>query len=111
MSTNISQHIPLTSRLRNRLHPQQEQQRTQPCQSLLPLPLVPQGQHVRVVEIDAGRQANHRLTEMGITRGTEVAILQDNGGALLLAIGDTRLALGRGLAHKIRVQCLQECSQ
>lgn len=68
------------------------------------LTMVAPGQTVQVVEIGGGRNVVHRLAEMGIVRGAEVRVMQDCGGPLLLAVRDTRLALGRGLAHKIRVQ-------
>lgn len=68
------------------------------------LTMVPTGQRVRVVDITAGQRVAHRLAELGITRGVELQLLQDTGNPLLIAVRDTRLALERGIAHKIRVQ-------
>jgi len=61
------------------------------------------GQSVEVVDIRVGRSAARRLAEMGIVRGTHLQTLQNNGGSLLVAMRDTRLALGHGIAHKIQV--------
>ncbi len=72
----------------------------------LPLSLVVPGQRVKLVEITAGHKLRHRLTELGLTSGVELEVVQDEGGPLLLAVHDTRLALGRGMAHKIMVQSL-----
>lgn len=70
----------------------------------IPLALVRPGERVRLVDILAGHKLRHRLTEMGLIPNAEVEIIQDEGGPLLLAINDTRLAVGRGVAHKITVQ-------
>ena len=74
--------------------------------SRLPLSMIGPGQRVKLLEITAGRKLRHRLTELGLTPGTEMKVLQDEGGPVLLAIQDSRLAVGRGMAHKILVQAL-----
>ncbi len=70
----------------------------------LPLAMVGVGQIVKLVKVAAGRQLSHRLTELGLTPGIELKVMQDQGGPLLLAVRDTRLALGRGMAAKIIVE-------
>lgn len=72
----------------------------------LPLTMVAPGQRVKLVQITAGRRLRHRLTELGLTPGIGLEIIQDQGGPLLLAVRDTRLALGRGMAHKILVRAV-----
>jgi ferrous iron transport protein A len=76
---------------------------TPPIDSTLALSMVSPGQRVTVVGMTAGRQTAHRLAEMGLSRGSSLHIVQNNGSSLLVAVSDTRLALGRGLAHSIRV--------
>lgn len=76
----------------------------QSSETTLALTMVAAGQPVRVVDIMAGQRVAHRLAELGITRGVELSILQDQGSPLLVAVRNTRLALERGIAHKIRVQ-------
>lgn len=73
---------------------------------ILPLTMIAPGRRVKLVQIKAGRRLRHRLTELGLTPGVGLEIVQDQGGPLLLAVRDTRLALGRGMAHKIMVQSL-----
>lgn len=75
---------------------------------LLTLSLVAPGQRVRVVEITADQRVSQRLSDLGIIRGAILSIVQDNGAALLIAIGDTRLGLARGLAHRVRVLLEEE---
>jgi len=74
-----------------------------PLNGVRPLSTAPLNQKLRVVKVAAGRRATHRLTEMGLTPGVEVKIVQDNGGPLLLAVRGSRLAIGRCLAHKVLV--------
>jgi Fe2+ transport system protein FeoA len=68
----------------------------------LPLSMAGVGQKVRLQSIDAGRKLTHRLTELGLTPGVELTIIQDSG-PLLLAVRDSRVAVGRGMAHKMQV--------
>ena len=74
-----------------------------PLNGVRPLSTAPQNQQLTVVKVAAGKRATHRLTEMGLTPGVEVKIVQDNGGPLLLAVRGSRLAIGRCLAHKVLV--------
>lgn len=60
---------------------------------------------MKIVKVAAGRRATHRLAELGLTPGSEMEVIQDCGfGPLLLAVRDTRLAIERGIAHKVMVQ-------
>ncbi len=73
----------------------------------LPLTMVTPGTSVKLVKIAAGHRLRRRLSELGLIPGAEIKIMQDKGGPLLLAVQDTRLAVGRGTAHKIIVQTAQ----
>lgn len=77
---------------------------------LLTLSLAGPGQRVRVVDISADQKASHRLNELGIVRGATLHVVQDDGGSLLVAVGDTRLGLARGLAHRVRVLLEEEAA-
>jgi ferrous iron transport protein A len=70
------------------------------------LAMVTIGQPVKLVEIKAGHHLIHRLAELGLTPGVELEIVQDQGGPLLLAVRNSRLALGRGMAAKIVVEAI-----
>ncbi len=69
----------------------------------MPLTMAKVGEEVKVIEVRGGQRLRRRLIELGFTPGARVRILQDHGGPLLLAIGNSRLAMGRGMAHKILV--------
>lgn len=69
----------------------------------LPLPLAGEGSHVRLVAITGSQRSAHRLAELGLTPGVTLTVLRDGGGSLLIAVGDTRLALSYGMAQGVIV--------
>jgi ferrous iron transport protein A len=68
--------------------------------------MVAPGQTVRLVQIRGGRTVRRRLTDLGLTPGVVLRVVQGDGfGPLIVAFkDDARLALGRGMAHKIEVE-------
>jgi len=72
----------------------------------MPLTMATPGENVRMVAIRGGMRVRKRLADMGLTPGTILRVMQDNyGGPLIVAFkDDSRLALGRGMAHKIQVE-------
>jgi Fe2+ transport system protein FeoA len=57
-----------------------------------------------VQELDGGRGVVSRLAVLGFTPNAEVKVVQNFGrGPLLVIVRDTRIALGRGEAGKIKV--------
>lgn len=76
-----------------------------PTAQTLPLSMVRPGATVEIVAIHGGHDVHHRLTDMGLTTGTRVRVVQGDGsGPMLLAFkDDARLAVGRGVAMKIMV--------
>ena len=73
----------------------------------LPLSMVSVGETVRLVKVRAGKRLVNRLTSMGLTPGVELSIVQDTGGPLTIAVRNTRVALGHGVAHKILVELVE----
>jgi len=71
---------------------------------LMPLTMAKAGERVVVTDIAGGVTARGRLAAMGLRRGDLLEIISNDGkGRLVLAHDCTRLALGRGIAHKILV--------
>jgi len=69
-----------------------------------PLAMAQEGETVRVVALTGGRSLARRLTEIGLPVGAELELVTAaGGGQLVIAVGGTRLGLGRGMAHKIMV--------
>ncbi|HUT01008.1 MAG TPA: FeoA family protein [Phycisphaerae bacterium] len=74
--------------------------------SAQPLSRVPIGQTATVVALEGGQGFQSRLISMGLTVGSEVRVIRGGAGAwgpTLIALGQARLAIGRGMADKILV--------
>ena len=74
--------------------------------SSFPLSLVPPGETVVLAGMHGGRRMRCRVADLGLNVGQTVRVMKnDFHGPLILAVKhDARLAIGRGLAHHIRVQ-------
>ena len=72
----------------------------------MPLAMVAPGQPVRLVQIRGGQTVRRRLADLGLTPGIELRVVSGAAfGPLIVAFkDDARLALGRGMAHKIEVE-------
>lgn len=69
-----------------------------------PLAFAGEGEKVRIVFFRGGGTMRERLLSMGICQDDEIMIVQKHdGGAVLIARGSNRVALGGGMAHKINV--------
>ncbi len=56
-------------------------------------------------QLSGGHQFSNQVASMGFTPGVEVTMIQNyTRGPLIVALRDTRLALGRGEAEKILVE-------
>ena len=68
------------------------------------LSAVAAGDRVRVKAVHAGRGLQSRLASMGLIPGVELEIIRNtSGGPFVVGIKETRLMLGRGMAHRIEV--------
>lgn len=68
-----------------------------------PLSMADEGAKVRIKGLQAGRSLTLRLTELGLNVGAEIRIIQRQGSGLLLSRGESRIAIGGGMAAKILV--------
>jgi ferrous iron transport protein A len=64
------------------------------------------GQKVRLVAVDGGRQLVRRLLSLGLCIGTEVEVLHHRGHGVVIAREGNRVALGKGIAEKLRAEVL-----
>jgi ferrous iron transport protein A len=73
--------------------------------STIPLSLVSSGMTAKILEVRGGRKLKNRLLHLGLNIGSEIHVIKnDVSGPLILAVKeDSRLALGRGMAHQIQV--------
>jgi len=72
---------------------------------MMPLAMASPGEDVRLVEIRGGTRMRQRLADLGLNLGMTVRVMGVNGrGPLIVAVKDSRLAFGRGMAHRILVE-------
>ncbi|MGC8940360.1 MAG: FeoA family protein [Candidatus Bathyarchaeia archaeon] len=70
----------------------------------VPLAMLPENCEAVIVEVNGGMGLTRRLAEMGFTNGTKVKVLHSSPpGPMLVMVRGSRIALGRGVAMKIRV--------
>ena len=71
---------------------------------MMPLTTVNPGQEVTLIDIQGGRGLRSKLYSMGLIPGVKLTIVGNRGGPIMIAVNDTRLALGFGMARKIIVE-------
>ncbi|MEW5913092.1 MAG: transcriptional repressor [Thermodesulfobacteriota bacterium] len=69
----------------------------------LPLTLASPGERVRVERLAGGEKVCSHLEGMGITLGSELEVISNAGGPMVVAVRGARLALGQGVASKVQV--------
>jgi len=79
-----------------------------PAEHSIPLTQAPIGCLLKLESIEGGQKFRRRLVELGLTPGIVLRVLQDSGGPMILAVRDSRLALGRGMAEKLSVVPLRQ---
>lgn len=72
----------------------------------MPISFVQNGSKVKVVNIGVGQTLNKKLMEMGLNIGSEIQVIKNEGGSLILGVAGSKLALGQGMGHKIMVKAV-----
>jgi ferrous iron transport protein A len=71
---------------------------------MMPLTSVNRGQEVTLIDISGGRGIRSKLYSMGLIPGVRLTVLGPRGGLVMIAVHDTRLAIGVGMAKRIMVE-------
>lgn len=72
---------------------------------MMPLTLASVGEDVRLVDIRGGQELRKRLADLGFNQGMSLRVVQmDTDGPVILAVKDSRMVLGRGMAQKVMVE-------
>lgn len=70
------------------------------------LSAVKAGEVVQIRRLVGGRHFVSRLATLGFTPGAQLRVVQNYGrGPIIVSLRDTRVALGRGEAFRILVDC------
>jgi ferrous iron transport protein A len=73
--------------------------------SARPLSEVEAGQTVKLVSVDAGGDLKQRLAAMGLLPNVQITVVRNwHCGRLIVNVKNTKVILGRGMAHKVMVQ-------
>ncbi len=67
-----------------------------------------EGQLARIVAIEGGKGFRQKLFLRGISEGSFVKVLSNGQGPVLLEINRSTIALGAGMAAKIRVMSVDD---
>jgi Fe2+ transport system protein FeoA len=71
---------------------------------LRPLSVVKEGETVKLAAINAGQGLKSRLTTMGLLPEVEITVINNSHpGPFVISVKNSRMMLGRGMAHKIMV--------
>lgn len=63
------------------------------------------GKTYQVIHADLPVQLEKRMEALGMTEGTNIAILHlKRGGTMVITIRGTRFAIGKGISQKIEVE-------
>ncbi len=69
------------------------------------LNMIDPGEEVTLIDIIGGKGIRSKLYSMGLVPGITLKILSRSGsGPVMIAVKDSRLAIGRGMAEKIIVE-------
>ncbi|SNB44761.1 FeoA family protein [Geobacter sp. DSM 9736] len=75
---------------------------------MLSLGLLSAGEKAEIVAVRelavAGANCECRIEDMGLRVGKTIEMLSNGGGAILLRVDESRIAIGRGMAMKIMVR-------
>ncbi len=69
----------------------------------MPLAMVSKGECRTITSLAAAEDMKQHLVDMGFIPGQTVTVVGDSPAGIILQIKGTKLALNRGLAHKILV--------
>ncbi len=71
----------------------------------IPLSRIEAGKTVRLISIHAGREMKSRLADMGLVPGVEFRVIRNTGnGPFIIAVKESRLALGHGMIERMFVK-------
>jgi len=71
---------------------------------LRPLSVVKEGETVKLAAINAGQGLKSRLTTMGLLPNVEITVINNSHpGPFVISVKNSKMMLGRGMAHKIMV--------
>jgi len=72
-------------------------------ENVIPLSMAPQGAKLTLVGLSAGHGLSGRLMALGLVPGQQIEVLSNLRGPLMVKVRGCKIALARGMAHKVMV--------
>ncbi|MBD3181443.1 ferrous iron transport protein A [Candidatus Poribacteria bacterium] len=73
-------------------------------QNIMPLSMLAEGEEAFLVDVRGGHGFRRRLASMGLNAGMKITMVRNSmSGSVVVGVMDSRIALGRGMAHRIYV--------
>lgn len=69
----------------------------------MPLSMLNTGEIKKIVKITGNDNTRSFLEKLGFVEGSEVAVISEIAGNLIVSIKDTRVAIDKGMANRIIV--------
>ena len=70
---------------------------------MMPLTMAQMDEAVTIRKITGKDEIRQHLAEMGFVVGTEIAVVAELGGSLIVQVKDSRVALDRNMANRILI--------
>lgn len=70
---------------------------------MMPLSMARPGETVTIRKITGKDDVRQHLAEMGFVANTDVTIVNELGGSLILQVKDSRVALDRTMANRVMI--------
>lgn len=71
---------------------------------MMPLNNVNMGMHAQIDDIQGSERICKKIMEMGLNKGMVIQMVRNDVGPLIIKIGESRLAIGRGMAQRVIVK-------
>ncbi|MGB9728019.1 MAG: FeoA family protein [Nitrososphaeria archaeon] len=73
-------------------------------EDVIPLSIMPVGSKAVIEQLSGGVGLTRRLMEMGMTPGTQVEVIRNDMGPIVVRARGITIAIGRGMANHILVR-------
>ena len=70
---------------------------------MMPLTMAKAGETVTIKKINGRDEVRQHLAELGFVVGTEVTVVSELGGNLILHVKESRIALDKTMANRIMI--------
>lgn len=70
---------------------------------MMPLTFATIGEKNMIMRIGGGRGMKKHLEQMGFLPGSEITVVNNIQGSVIVNVKDTRIAISRGMANKIMI--------